>query len=428
MSTHSLIRRTCLWIIPVVGLMMFAACDTSLSTEGGSSATIEGSATDDSGYGKRAASIEGATVTAANIQSDGRLQTLSASTTTNASGEYTLEISDPSPVVLVKAEKDDYSSSALVYVEGNETGNIQAQPINSETRAEANVYVNAKSDGDEAATIADVAVFVDRQLAAQIESGATSSSDVAAALSTSFETEAAFLEESSDAGDGAVEQVSQTKAEAFADLQTNLASAAEASGEAEIIAEFQQTVHDAYLSADIPAEIYAKARQSAHAAIIMETEDVETSSDAQFSLRQQSEIATAAAVAQSIEASFQAQNASQSRLTTLGEARSQLITDLREATTVETMAQAKADYEDTVESELAAELDVDTTVISSAQEALSDIKATLESSLSLSISVSAAAEAHRTFYTNAESTAASSLDTSGKAQMGGQILAMLSLY
>ncbi len=415
-------------MIPIVCLMMIAGCDSSVESEGAASAQIEGQATDNSGYGKTTGTIEGATVTAANVHSDGNVQTLSASTTTNASGEYSLEISDPSPVVMVKAEKDNYSSSTLVYIEGDGSADVQAQPINVETEAEANVYVDAKSNGSDHFTVADAAIYVDKQLAAQIESGATSSSEVAGVVATSADTEAEFIANSDAAGEAAVEQTTEAKTEAYADLQASLANAGDSSAETDAMVSFQQTIHDAYLSADIPAEVYAKARQSAHATVTMETEDVSNSSDTHFSLRQQSEIATSAAVAQSIEASFEANNASQSRLSTLADARSTLVADLRSASSVDTMVQAKAAYQDTVESELAAELDVSTTVINTALEATSDARATLDSALSLGISASASAEAYSTFYGSAESAAASSLGSSGKAEMGGQVIAMLSVH
>jgi hypothetical protein len=409
-------------------LLIIAGCDSSVGPDDGTTATINGTATDNAGYGKRAANIEGAVVSAANVESDGNIRTLSASTTTNVSGAYSLEISNPSPIVLVKAEKEDYSSSVLVYTGDDETADIQAQPINVETHAEANVYVDTRSNGDDHVTIADVALFVDKELAGQIASGTTSSSEVATVLTASSNTEAAFLTENSEAGEGAVEQANHSKVEAYGDLQASLAAAGETSAQSDVLVDFEQTVHDTYFSAEIPADVYAKARQSANTAVSMHTENAESSSDAQFALRRQSEIVTAGAMAQSIEASFEAENASQTRLTTLADARTQLLTDLRGATTVDAMTAAKTAYKDTVKAELAATLDVSNSVITSAEEALSDLKATLNSSLSLDISASATAEAHSTFYGNAESTAASSLGSSAKAEMGGKVLAMLSLY
>lgn len=425
MSTNIMVKRIGLWIVTAACMVAFTGCDSSVGPEDGTTKSVEGYATDDDGYGKRSGRIEGATVTAANVAADGSTSSLSASTTTNASGAYQIELREPSPVVRIRAEKDGYQSSTLVYLEGEESSTIAAQPMNAETDAEAEVYVEARSDGGDQVTLADVALYVNQEVSGQIEAGATTASEVATAVHASISSETAYIEESDETGEEEADARTELKTEAYGELQSDLAAAG-SDGQASIVGSFRAEVRDAYLSANIPVETYAKARQTGHAMISLETQDVESSSDGLFHLRQQSEVVTGAAVAHAIEASFEAHGASQSRLDALADARTQLMSDLRAATSVEAMAQAKADYESSVEGELEGEIDVSSTAIADAEEALSDALATLQAALTLNISAGANAQAHSSYYSTAESTAAASLEASSNAQLGGEVLALLS--
>ncbi|HMB89505.1 MAG TPA: carboxypeptidase-like regulatory domain-containing protein, partial [Rhodothermales bacterium] len=102
----------------VLALLVFTGCDSDgLDANGDARVTIEGEVTDDSGFGKTAAAIEGAVVTAATVQSDGSLQSLSGEATTNAEGRFALDIEAPSDLTVVIAEKGSFTSKVLVATE-----------------------------------------------------------------------------------------------------------------------------------------------------------------------------------------------------------------------------------------------------------------------------------------------------------------------
>lgn len=404
-------------------------CDSTVEPEP-ASRTVEGQATDDEGYGKRADQIEGAVVTAANIQADGSIDSLDATATTSASGQYSLEVTNPTPTIVVKAEKEDYTAQTLVSFEGTAESTVEAMPINSETSAEADVYVEAKGSGNSQVTTSDVAVYVNKQLAGQVETGAATTAEVAAAVKASVEAEELYLnEESEDTSEEEVEDGRENKVEAFTQLQAALNSASGTEAEASLLTEFEGSVRDAYVEAGASAEASAKAHQSALSAVNLEIGSVEDSTDALFELQQQAEIMAAVATAQAIEASFEANDASEERLQALADARVQLVNDLRTAGTVEVIQTAKTEYQDAVEAELSAEVGVEAAVITETKDALSSILSTLKSVLTLNASVSNLVSAHGTFYTNAESTAVTKFENNGStnAQLGAEVITLLTL-
>jgi len=408
----------------LIAMMVFIGCDSDNGAASERAFTFEGRVTDDAGFGKRA-NVEGAVVTAANLEAGGSLTTLVGETTTDADGSFSLEVDGATEVVVLKAEKETFASEVLVLHELEAGGTIRAMPMTVESEAEAAVYVESArngSAGDEL-TAADVAAYVNARLAAEWKAGATTAAQIVAALEASAQAEAEYFEEAEDA-DVDSDELRQQELSSFLTLQAELNAASTASAQTEAMSAFEQALIAAYTDAGASLEAQAKARQTARAALVRFYS--QASSAARFALRQQAEILASLATCRAIEAAFEAEGASQARLNLLAQARTNLIAALRAASSEGAMANAHATYEADVEAELMAELNISTAVLALVETALTTAKAALDASVAGAGSARAVATAYTTFYTTAETSAQTTLATTSNAELGAGVLALLS--
>ncbi|MDR8394704.1 hypothetical protein NC796_26435, partial [Aliifodinibius sp. S!AR15-10] len=122
------------------------ACDNNSAGPGEGSAAVEGQVQDQNKQNKAkysspttAAAVEGATVTAARISSDGSLETISgAETETNAEGEFMLNIDAEAVVnsgqqVIIMAEKSGQQWKTFITGELESGSTVQVQPLTVES-------------------------------------------------------------------------------------------------------------------------------------------------------------------------------------------------------------------------------------------------------------------------------------------------------
>ncbi len=125
------------------------------------------------------------TVTLNRIAAGGTLEVVSLkSVQAGASGEFTIETTQNRTrnLVLVAAT-DPLILKAVVSAEVNHGTTVQSPPMNVETTAEADVYIEIVARGTQGiVTFADVAEYVSAELAASVVTGAVTPARVAAAL------------------------------------------------------------------------------------------------------------------------------------------------------------------------------------------------------------------------------------------------------
>lgn len=444
-ASMSHLFRLSLALLLVVGFPL-VGCDSG-GGGGDNSTTISGRATNNTSSGSSAAhgvsskssqdGVEGATVTAVRVGANGSTTTLAGTATTNANGEFTitLEEENVSNVVMLKAEGEGgYSSNVIVQVDGQ--SQVDAQPMTAETAAEAEVYVEAKSEDeasshDDGVTVADVAVYVNAQAAADINAGQTQAAEVGAAIASSVEAEA---QSNSDTDGGASEgAVAEAKANLYADLQSSLATASSAEARAQAVTMFENGMANLYAEADGSAESQARSRQTGTSVMIEFS--AEASSDANVGLRKQAELLRAEATARAQEAIFEAEGASDATLDALVSARQQLKTDLRAATSVDAMINAHSTYQATVKTQMENTFGLSSNAIATAESKISTNIDALFSALAdigglLDDAVQAALDAYSSFYTSAQASAKasfqSSLDSDETAEAAAKILVFAS--
>lgn len=434
--------RISLLLLLIAGLLV-AGCDSGgamddedPSTE---SATVSGQATDEQAAdGSKAskAAVEGATVTAVSVHADGTTTALDGEATTDANGAFTIDIEGEGASGIVRLDasgEGDYSSSVIVLVNGQ--SEVNAQPMTVETAAEAEVYVEAEGEdggeeSDEGVTPADVAAYVDANTAAAVEAGATSAADAAMAIRNAVEAEASYHSETNSGVD--FDAVADAKSDAYAQLQAELAAASDTEAQASAVESFEATIGSLYAEAGASAQSQAEGRQAGTSLVIEFSAGA--SSDAELGLRKQAELLRAYATTQANEAVFEAEGAAQTSLDALASAREALFADLRSATSVEAIVEAKGAYEMTVKDELEASFDVNADLIASAETSIEEgALAALETALAnlellLGDAIGATVDAYTTFYTDARSAAETALESSADAEACATVIVTLEAF
>ncbi|PEN14188.1 hypothetical protein CRI94_03870 [Longibacter salinarum] len=437
-----------------VGLIL-TGCDSSGSNgdSGPTRATISGQATTSAKASK--ASVEGATVTAVSVTSDGDTDELEGETTTNADGSFELDVEGTGArgIVIVTAEKAsaDFEQKAIVKVDGR--SNVQSAVLTNETTAEANVYVQAEnedsdgedgndgddSDGDsdtesgdtdedangedeQGVTSADVVAHVDAELAAEINSGATSPQAVAKAIAGGILAEAEFFAQSQSSV--AMETVEEEKEALFLQLQSDLNAAANAEERAAAKDAFEESYANVFVAVGVTAETQAKARQAATSTIMKRATALSAAAKAE--VKQKAELFQAFATGAANEARFQAAGATQASITALQDAQAALVADIRASATasVTGINNAKATYESDVRTAIESGFSTTATTIATAEDAFATSLQTLLSALDTDPSNTA--NAYVTFYGSAETSAETAFSSAGvtNAEAAGDVLVL----
>lgn len=453
---QSLCTKYSILTLLTAGLLL-AGCDTAGPDEnGGETKQVQGRVTDEQSYGSRAAQdeqaaepsqvsasayaqsapgVEGAVVTASSVNASGSTQNLSVSgqSTTQAEGQYDIDVAGATNVLLLTANKssNNFTSKVLVYTEGR--SQLQAMPMTVESEGESNVYVEAKEQDDDGAsvTVADVAAHVDGAVAADLESGDASASDVAASIRSSIEAEGSYYSESGES-EADQEEAEDNKQSAFLQLQNELSAASSAQAQTAAIEAFEQAVANAYVNAGASVEGQAKAKQTGSSAAVHYSGSTSLSSSARLGLRKKAELLAAIATARAVRAQFENNGASSAQLSALADARANLIASLRSAASAQAVADAKSEYRAAVETELENFLDVSASVVDAAQTEIgvaaeSTLDTVLNAGIDLGGLASQFAQAYVGFYSDAEAAAQSSLQSNGasEAAAGASVLVLL---
>lgn len=439
--------RFSFYLLLAAGLVV-VGCDLTGTdeTEDVGSVTITGQVTDDqSSSGTSSASssvevrpkagVEGATVTAVSVGPDGSVDSLEGEATTGANGEYTITVEgvEGTDVVRLDAEGEgDFSSSTIVAIDGQ--SEVGAQPMTAETNAEAEVYVDAKakdesSSHDEGVMPADVAFYVDAATATDVNTGEASVGKLASALVPTVDAEMRTIEEVEEVDAAAV---ADAKANAFSQLQSGLSTAGDVESRGQAVVNFEETMSNLFVEAGASAETQAEARQTSTSLLIEASAGV--SDEGAFGLRRQAELLRAEATARAQEAIFEAQDAGESVMDALVDARETLISDIRAATSVEDIVNAKQVYAATAKSQMETTFGVDAATIATAESEIEGAETELFTSLNdigdlLENAADVTVNAYDTFYSEARSSAQSTFETeideSSRAEAAAEALVFL---
>lgn len=422
----------------LMGALVFGgvACDTGIdNVNDDESVTVSGRVTDSESSSAKAgqleqkypagsvAEVEGAVVTAMAVNADGSVSTLDGETTTDANGEFSFTVEGEGAIdkIRIKANGDsEFESSAIVEVDGESS--VESRPLTAKSHAEAEVYVEAKSEDnaeshEEGVTTADVSVFVNPDVAAEINSGSQSAADFGMAIANAVNAQAGYNNQVQAGVD--MNAVAVAKKEAYAQLQTELSAAADAEGRAVAMAAFEEMYLNVFSEAGADLKTQAEFHQTGTSILVESSGDAE--GNAEVGLRKQAELIRSQATALAIEAVFESKGASEATLEALADARTQLVADIKAATTVEAIIDAKSDYKAKVDAETESEFEISSEVRASAETEIESVIGTLKTTIAqLSIFVDGVAEvtaeAFADYYLDSRTNAKTSFESSGMAE------------
>ena len=414
-----------------VGSLLFAAvvlttgCDSG-GDDGNPEVTqrmVSGVVTDDAGFSKTASGpIAGAAVEAVSFASVGTGNRLEGSTTTDASGAYSLDIETAGEILVVMATKATFSTSSMVQLVGS--GDVTAMPVIDETDAEADIFVGARDQGF-ALMPSQVAFAVDTQLAAEIKQGNAGESDVATAINDGDAAEDEYTKSGDDAqpDERRMQRDDERKA-SFIELQSALAAGTDDSA---AVRAFESRYAMAALEAGIPASVQARAAQANRLTVMSQLSDLSLSADAQFAMKKQLALYASTAVKQSTEAAFEAHGSANGVLAQLDADGEAMLDAIASASSESELDAALSGYNASVETQLRAEANVTGATITAAKSAVDLIHTTLDTALAAATTASARVTAMATFYSSAETAIETSFAGNSNAAFCAEVLTVLEL-
>jgi hypothetical protein len=343
---------------------------------------------------------------AAEVTSSGQLSAMSGQATTDADGEYSLDVEGTTAPVVLTATSGAFTTRAMIEAGGAASGTVSAPTMTAETDAEVEVFLAARANSA-AVTVADVAFYVTRDLAGRISGGTASAEDVALAIAAAVRAEAAYASERGAGGDN--DDAAEEREDAYASYRAAIYAATTTTAGAAARRLFEEAYAGAYTAAGASADVQAGAGLAASAAAARFSGDL--SSSAAFDLTRQARLHAALAGALATEALFRSEGAT-GRLTALADAREELAVAIGTALSAGAIEAAEADYRAVVRGELAAESGLSLSDIEAGEAATASARTALGIALAAATTANEAAEAVATFHAAARTAVDAALGTS----------------
>lgn len=284
MDTLKLLKNHA-WLGAALLATLLAGCEPPTGSDPGtpgdddddtstSSGTVQGRVSDSG-----ARDVEGMVVTAATLDANGELVTVSeTSATTDANGEYSLEIiledGESMSDVIITAEGESQGSWSVIVSDEIEANAVAtAAPINVETTSESRLLVALAANGmwdSEVMTSAMLRASVDAELAADLEGESSTSTELtgtAEAIASAMTAWSWTLDAEAVGGvSGDAHAVAELIADAQTELDAALDAAVDAEAEAEAVANYEAAIDAAFDAANIgDSQAYAAAIASVEA-------------------------------------------------------------------------------------------------------------------------------------------------------------------
>ncbi len=374
----------------------------------GTTSTVDGYVSGGEGLAKvesdssAGGTVQGATVTLAEIQVDGSLKTVSSNAVeTVANGHFSIKTNlDGVNDLVAVASKASGQWESIVSAEVRNGATVYCQPLTDQTTVQAQAYSKIIADGKGSEiTPADLQLFVNRALGANLSASASEIAQLATAL-----------EDESEARLTAFNQLNITKVQlqsadaarqqAQVGLEAALYSADgdSAADDAALKTYYAATV-GAYVAAGIPIEAVAKVEEVSCSALENFSSDM--SQGAQFYIQQSAELVRAAAVGQAVLAELQTGGASQTQIASADSANTALAAGLALAFSSKDISAALAGYHSSIMAQLENMDAADSSTISATDaeiEGSGGPFALLRTSLSTAATTGAVVQAYMTFY------------------------------
>jgi len=336
--------------------------DYSNGPNGEANSKISGRVTESGGLksaslksGQAVAGVQGATVIIAEVQANGTLNTVSTqSVQTDVDGKFVIEtkMSGTKNLVVV-ATKNMSEWKTVVSSEVKSGTTVYAQPLNTETTAEAEVYARLIATGKtNVISQTDVQLYVNADVAAQIKGNASaqdqfiSSLEVAAQAKTKASGNSYFGISNSQ-----LQAITTANAQAQADFEAALYHADDSqSADEEKFDNFQKAIVSAYANANVKAETYAKLSTISSKAFVNGAASM--SSPIYFASAESNYLRVAFIMRQAMEAKFQEAGASSTQSSAVVSAGANLTSSIKSSVSLNQIADAFVQYHNSIIAQL----------------------------------------------------------------------------
>ncbi|MCP9292844.1 hypothetical protein [Gracilimonas sediminicola] len=421
-------------IVILITALVAMGCSTNSSNNG--SATIEGSVQPESSKQKvTASSVEGAVVTAARVTSEGSFETMEGTETeTNASGNFMLEVDvEAAENIVIVAKKEGNEWRGFLSSEVENGSSVTLKPINTESTAESSVFAEVVASGNaDIVQKSDIEAVVTNNVASEVESGLTSSAQIAAALKNSAEARVEFYSEMmQDNSEEALEETYELLAEAQFQLESELAASSSAEARSEAYDVFIESTVNAYVNAGLDASATAKALEMWSRVTVNSMTAV--SSEIKNDVRAQASLIAATAVDLAVQAEAEATEMSESSKQAIIDAGVELRSDIEASAGVASEVEAAFEaYHDEVRNTMESDTAFEATVILNIDNEINSdngAKSNFSSSISGILKASAVFDVYESFFTSIQGTVESNLSGSSESEIEAvsQIMILINL-
>lgn len=417
-----------LMAIIILSSFIFFSCSDDENTnpvDGNNNVAIKGRVTDNSGNAmqKVSSGVEGATVTMAEIKSNGSLETVSdASVQTDANGEFELtlnsEIESKSNLV-VMATKGSNQWKAIISSEIKAGQANYSPPVNTETSVETDIYAEVVADNQASlVTYADVAFYVNADIAMHIKSNSSSKTKVKNAIVAEAEARNSTLTNSFYGYTSTdIETAKQVEIEAQKMLENELyfSSDTEASYEMAWEAYFDAII-EGYSNTSISLSHYAESREVSGKAMIEMSADLDAETKLQLEKRNaylKAKLLTKATVKE-----YEKADADQEKIKQVEQQNNTLLVSIKSSTSIEAINDAYANYRTAIKANLKTSFEAYAAAFTAIDSALeTTIKATLKTTIATATNIQAIIEAYTKFYASINTSVSSELNINNNAYL-----------
>jgi hypothetical protein len=403
-------------------MLSVAACDSDSGISDADGIRISGVVTDDATVAKAAGEVDDADVQARKVDRDGDTEPSGGQATTDSQGRYELSTSSRSDLMLVTAVRDGFESRVMVDTRAEASGTVGAVTMTSETRAEADVFVEARKQGHSHIGVGEVMAWISAEAAGRIDGGVATEAQVASAIGVAEEAHRGYLVAEHGATVQTLATIDAEEEAAFRAYQTVVSGSTSGQVHTNSMAGLRAAVSTS--GNDVDAD--ARSQEAARSALLALGGSLD--SEVHFDLRTSAELSTALATRAAVDAGFQAMTAAGAQAVsaagaTLSEALVSADTDVE-------IAAAWQTYGETVRAHLAVELGMSVELLNLAVGSLSALEAALQASLASASSVDAVVEANATWFTGAEAALGTVLgaDTNADAEIGARLLVLVEVH
>ncbi len=411
--------------------IFIAACsdDDGPTGPGGNTAKVSGriSASDGSasilGKTTGAESVEGAVVFLVRVQASGTIDTVSSnSVESDANGKFTLETNlSGTKNLIVVAKKGTSTWRAIVSATVQTGTTVYAPPVNEESSTEADLYIQAVSEGDsDEVSDADLKALVDAQVSAQIKTNTNAKAQFISAVKAKSESIAQASGNSYFGLTSAqIQAMANAQAEAAAKLDHELYMSNDTEGEIEAsFRNYEKSVITASTSNNIDASTYAQLARIGLTAYANASTSIQA--ETRFALIKNYYKRISIILDATMNSEFKAAGASESELNAVTTAGATLHASIKNSTSTNQINDAFVQYRSQIKSQLQVTIESHSSQVDSLDASINSsggLKAALTSALNAGASTQVILNAYLTFYSSLKTAVETSLSTATSAEV-----------